>query len=260
MHTRTERVQHSDQDTISYLKQDIVHNALDIWYLQRRDKRYELYTCRVGSDIKAHLSIYRSPEANYVSLGGDPGGAEELLPLVPAKGILLAPLSLQGLVTQKFNRGTIFRNDIMMVMRGEEKLRNPEQATRLSRNHGSEYSTFGASFNMHNAPLEWVQEHLDSDFIFGVFAEGKLASVASVVAWLPQVSVIMSVETKPIFRGRGLGRVVVSAAVLEGLKHSRSCALFVRVDNEQAIGLYRGLGFKKVGEELWIDIGTGLIP
>ncbi|MCL4518229.1 MAG: GNAT family N-acetyltransferase [Thaumarchaeota archaeon] len=70
----------------------------------------------------------------------------------------------------------------------------------------------------------------------------------------------MGVETRQEFRRRGYGSIVVSAAVREALKHSRCCSLFVRSDNEQALGLYWALGFKKIGEELWVDLGTGLIP
>ena len=148
----------------------------------------------------------------------------------------------------------------MVVERGEERLRNPELATRLSRESDIEYSNFGSSFNLPALPIEWIRKRIDEDTIFGAFADGKLASVASLVAWLPQMAVIMGVETKPEFRRRGLGAVAVSAAVREALTLSQSCSLFVRSDNAAALSLYREIGFKKVAEELWIDIGTGLIP
>ena len=186
--------------------------------------------------------------------------AESLLSLVPDKAALIAATELRELIAQKLRCDAEYPNDIMLVRRGEERLRSPERATRLSGQHTVDYSTFGTSFNVWGMPPEWVKERLDNDIIFGSFAEGRLASVASLVAWLPRVSVIMGVETKPEFRGRGLGRIVVSAAVREGLRRSQSCTLFVRSDNERAIGLYRALGFNKVGEELWIDVGTGIVP
>jgi ribosomal protein S18 acetylase RimI-like enzyme len=53
---------------------------------------------------------------------------------------------------------------------------------------------------------------------------------------------------------------VVSATVREGLRRSKSCALFVRSDNYEAVRLYRRLGFGKFGDELSIDRGTGIVP
>jgi ribosomal protein S18 acetylase RimI-like enzyme len=258
--TASERVRLEDPSTISYFEKGIFRNALDIWSLRRGDQRYELYVCRVGAQVKAHLSIYRSPEANYVDLGGDSCVAETLLPRVPYKAVLVTTPRLRDSAMRRLKCDAAFSHDIMVVKRGEETLNDPKEAIRLSRKHDSEYSTFGTSFNIQNLPLEWVQERIDNDIIFGAFAEGKLVSAASLFAWLPQVSVIMSVETKPAFRRRGLGNTVLSAVVREGLKRSQSCALFVRTNNKEAIGLYSSLGFKKVGEEAWIDIGTGLVP
>jgi predicted GNAT family acetyltransferase len=70
----------------------------------------------------------------------------------------------------------------------------------------------------------------------------------------------MGVETKPEFRQKGFASNAVSAAVQEWFKRSRAFSLFVRSDNDRAIALYRSLGFKKKGDELWFDIGTELVP
>src|SRR5487761_457825 len=258
---RAKRAVWGDPHAIAYLGRDIVRNVLDIWNFQRSDKRYQLYVCRAGNDVKSHLGIYTTPEAVYVSLGGEPNAAESLLEFVPEKAVLTAPVMLRHLVERVLRWDAIYPNDIMVVKRGEERLRNSDLATRLSSKSDIEYSTFGSSFNVPAVPMEWIRECLDRDIIFGVFADGnKLASVASLVAWLPQVAIIMGVETKPEFRRRGLGATVVSAAVREALRRSQSCSLFVRSDNAAAVSLYTELGFKKVAEELWIDMGTGLIP
>lgn len=257
---RSEKVQGIDPDVISYLEKDMIRNALDIWYLQHADKRYELHVSRVNGEVRAHLSTYNTPEAIYTNLGGELKAAEELFPLVPSKAVLMTSMTLGHLVTSKLKYDVSYVNDFMLVKRGEETLRNSDSAIRLSRKHDFEYSIFGSSFNVPPMPLEWIRECLNRDIIFGVLSEAKLASVASLVVWLPQVAVIMSVETKPEFRGRGLGSLVVSATVREALRRSESCILWVRSDNENAIGLYSALGFRKIGEELWIDIGTGLAP
>ena len=87
-----------------------------------------------------------------------------------------------------------------------------------------------------------------------------LVSVASATAFHPEISVIIAVETRKEFRRRGYGSSVVSAAVREALDRSRSCALWVAARNAEAQAVYGQLGFKKVGEELWVDIGTGVTP
>jgi ribosomal protein S18 acetylase RimI-like enzyme len=258
---RVERAQSGDLEVIAYLEREIVRNSFDIWNFQSGDKRYELFVSRVGGGIRTHLGIYSTPEAVYVSLGGEPSAAESLLPLVPHKAVVTMTSVFRDLITRMLEYDAIYPNDIMVVNRGEERLRSPDLATRLSRESDIEYSTFGSSFNIPAVPMEWVRERLDKDIIFGAFADGnKLASVASLVAWLPQIAVIMGVETKPEFRRRGLGATVVSAAVREALTLSESCSLFVRSDNGAAVSLYSELGFKKVAGDLWIDIGTGLIP
>ena len=260
MAVRVDRAARDEVDTIAYLGENVLRNALDIWNLEHEGGRYELNLSRVDDKIRAHLSIYRTPEANYVNLGGSEEPAEALLHLLPAKAVLTISPDFKGMIAKEVRYDAIYPNDIMVVGRGEEKLRSPGLAMRLAREHEVEYSTFGSSFNAPRVPLDWTRERLDNDIVFGAFSEGRLASVASVVAWLPQMALIMGVETKKEFRGRGLGGAVVSAAVQEALRRSKLCSLFVRSDNNVALGLYRALGFWKVGEELWVDIGTGMVP
>jgi predicted GNAT family acetyltransferase len=46
----------------------------------------------------------------------------------------------------------------------------------------------------------------------------------------------------------------------EALKNAEAAALFVRSDNYPAIKAYEKIGYKKIGEKLWVDVGTGLKP
>ncbi|HKW04793.1 MAG TPA: GNAT family N-acetyltransferase [Nitrososphaerales archaeon] len=215
---------------------------------------------RADGEVKSHLGLFDTPEAIYANLSGELAYAEGLISLVPSKGVLTAPVEFRELIENRLKADAVFLNDYMEVKRGEEKISNEYSATRLTRKEENEYLTFGSSFNLPELPIEWIREGLDDSLVFGMFVEGKLASVASLAAWLPQVSIIMGVETKPEYRRRGLGTSVVSATVKEGLKRSDSCGLYVRSNNEKAIALYESLGFKKIGEELWFDFGTGMNP
>jgi predicted GNAT family acetyltransferase len=46
----------------------------------------------------------------------------------------------------------------------------------------------------------------------------------------------------------------------EALKYAETAALFVRSDNYSAIRVYEEIGYKKIGEKIWVDVGTGLKP
>ncbi len=245
---------------LSYLGEDLVRNALDIWALTKERSRYDLKVCSLGNEVKAHLGIYKTPEAQYTSLGGDTAAAKALLGYIPGKAVLTIPPTLAELVRTKVRLDAIYPNDIMLVTRGEEELEDSGSVRRLGPSDFAQYSTFGSSFNVGEASKQWAKDRLSKNVIFGVFDEGKLVSVASLAVWLPKTAVILGVETKTEYRRKGFGRIVVSAAVREALRRSESCSLFVRSDNQEAISLYQKLGFKKVGEELWIDIGTGIVP
>jgi ribosomal protein S18 acetylase RimI-like enzyme len=257
---RVERASRDDSDAISYLETQLVRNALDIWNLSHEASEYVLYIGRIANRPLAHLGVYSTPEANYVDLGGIEEAAEPLLGLIPSKAVLTVTPELGSLVRRKLRVDAVYSNDIMVAKRGGERLHHPEMAQRISRDFASEYSNFGSSFNAPRVPIDWIYKRLDEDMVFGVFLENKLVSVASLVAWLPQVAMILGVETKKAFRRRGFGASVVSAALQEALSRSETCGLFVRSDNAEAIGLYQELGFAKAGEELWIDIGTGMVP
>ncbi len=257
---RVERVTRDREQVTGYLQKSPIRNALDIWNLKHDLSRYELYVCHVQGRVRGHLGIYYGEDAKYVTLGGTWRAAEALWHKLPEKAVLTAPPRLGEIVARRLKHDAVFANDIMLVKRGKERLNVQRPIKRLTRDHAVEYSTFGSSFNAPKGQMKWIRDRLKRSFVFGAFSERKLVSVASLVAWLPAVAVIMGVETKMEFRGRGFGSSVVSAAVREGLRRSESCSLFVRSSNSDAIRLYRRLGFRKVGKELWIDRGTGIVP
>lgn len=96
--------------------------------------------------------------------------------------------------------------------------------------------------------------------VYGVFENGQLVSVASAVGGLSKAAFIMGVYTKPEHRRRGYATLATSAAVRDALASSELASLGVREDNLPAIRVYERLGFRRVGEEAWIDLGTGLKP
>jgi predicted GNAT family acetyltransferase len=147
----------------------------------------------------------------------------------------------------------------MLVSRGEERLAGPRAAVELSEKDADGYAAFSPPGSP-QAPIDYALEQLERHPIFGAFDDGKLVAVASLSAFLPDMAVIMAVETQKESRRKGYGGAVVSAAVREALSRSKACSLWVASENMGAIPLYRKLGFKKLGEALWADIGTGQHP
>jgi predicted GNAT family acetyltransferase len=71
---------------------------------------------------------------------------------------------------------------------------------------------------------------------------------------------IGGVYTHPEHRNKGYSTLATSAVTEEALENAEAAALFVRSDNYPAIRAYEKIGYKKIGEKLWVDVGTGLMP
>jgi predicted GNAT family acetyltransferase len=92
------------------------------------------------------------------------------------------------------------------------------------------------------------------------FIDDKLISYAGSFLQLPQVWMIGGVYTHPNYRNRGYATLATSAITEEALNNAGLASLFVRADNYPAIRVYEKIGYKKIGEKLWVDVGTGLKP
>jgi predicted GNAT family acetyltransferase len=95
---------------------------------------------------------------------------------------------------------------------------------------------------------------------YGVFADGRLVSYASSFIQIPQVWMIGGVYTDQRYRSRGYATQATSAATEQALKNAESAALFVRADNTPAIKAYTKIGYRRIGEKVWTDQGTGHKP
>jgi predicted GNAT family acetyltransferase len=96
--------------------------------------------------------------------------------------------------------------------------------------------------------------------IYGVSIDSELVSYAGSFIQLPQVWMIGGVYTHPNHRNKEYATFATSAVTEEALKNAENAALFVRSDNHSAIRVYEKIGYKKIGEKLWVDVGTGLKP
>ncbi|NDJ54802.1 MAG: GNAT family N-acetyltransferase [Chloroflexi bacterium] len=93
------------------------------------------------------------------------------------------------------------------------------------------------------------------DHVVGVFHESQLVAAASIYRWRGFID--PGVITHPDFRGRGLGKAVVSALC----QHVLSAGLGIMIyrsntENLGSVGIAKALGFSHyfVNEGLWLDV------
>jgi len=71
---------------------------------------------------------------------------------------------------------------------------------------------------------------------------------------------IGGVYTQPTRRNKRYATLATSAITEEALGSAEAAALFVRSDNYPAVSVYEKIGYRKIGEKVWVDVGTGLRP
>ena len=77
--------------------------------------------------------------------------------------------------------------------------------------------------------------------------DGRIRFKAEASAWTPSAIQLQQVWTDPELRGRGYARRALSDLCRLLLESTPSVCLFVRAENERAIGLYESIGMKQVG-------------
>jgi GNAT superfamily N-acetyltransferase len=256
---RTERIIEEDPEVIAYLERiDPIRYSADIHNLKWERDYLDFYVCKgEHGEIKSHVSMFKASEATYVSIyGDDEPSIKPLVGMIPKSHAIVEASPQTAEFIGKWIAPTASSKDSwMIVKRGEEKLVSPDAAKRLS----VENAETCAQFPSWPISAEWARVRLARDHVFGIFDEGKLVSVASVIARTPQTALLAGVETLEPYRGKGYATMAVSAATRDALKESETASLFVRSDNGPAIKIYEKLGYRKIGEGVWLDLGTGLL-
>ncbi len=263
--TRVESVRDPSDELRAYLGANPFGNAFVLHDLSHDPDRTELWTARVGGQLRAHLLIHdaREIEVKWVHLFGGPDAAEELLAHLPTRRtVVITEPALVSRVTDRFGATGIYREDIMATERGSARPVGSVLAVRLTGKSAEEYARLVASpaIPLNERVVADHRRHLDDDVVYGVFEDGVLVSVAGTLVRTPEVWIVGGVRTLPRHRRKGYAAQVTSAVTKEALDAVGLAGLYVRQDNDNAIRLYERLGYRKVREGVWIDLGTGLTP
>ncbi|MEM3443194.1 MAG: GNAT family N-acetyltransferase [Candidatus Bathyarchaeia archaeon] len=264
MTLKVEKVDESNkQRVMDFLKFDVVKHVFAIYDLQHDPNHTIMHTAFKNSKLKGYILIYKVLQFPSVVLECKKDFARQLLEYVSENRFILhAPPETLPMIKEKFKDAKTYVENWMLVKRGQANFFRSDVVRRLySEVDAKKLFTLLSSREERRAgTLERRLELIRKMPTYGVFIRDELVSYASSFLQLPEVWMIGGVYTHPNYRNKGYATLATSAVTEEALKNADSAALFVRSDNYPAIRVYEKIGYRKIGEKLWVDIGTGLKP
>jgi len=260
-----EKVNESNkQRVIDFLRLDVIRHVFAFYDIQYEPEHTTMYAAFENEKLKGYILInYSTMEFPSVVLECDSDLAAKLVGYAPKNGYImhirpnLLPIVKEGLPDAKH-----YVEDWMIVNKGGESFFKSELVRRLRTKEDASKLIMLRSTE-EDAPRRTVEGHLNWISrmpVYGVFIGDELVSFAGSFIQVPQVWMIGGVHTHPNHRNKGYATLATSAVTKNALKHAETAALFVRSDNYPAIKVYEKIGYKKLGEKLWVDVGTGMKP
>lgn len=261
---KTVKVDESNKhDLIRWLRCHLLHNLFVIHNLLYEPDKTTTYVSYADDEsLKGFVSIYRDFRVPLIRLDGEKEAADELLKILSENKMLLyCPPSLIERVKVKFPEAKHYLEDQMCVRRNEFRSIDPTPALKLAPIHASQLEKlYSTSHGIFADNKEKCTKLLESLSFYGIVQNSKLVSVAFARQMLPNAWELSGVFTDPDYRCKGYATKVSSAATLEALEYAETVSLYVRHDNAHAVKTYEKLGYRKIDEWYWVDVGTGLAP
>ncbi|MDH5783813.1 MAG: GNAT family N-acetyltransferase [Candidatus Bathyarchaeota archaeon] len=260
-----EKVDESNkQRVIDFLRLEVIRHVFAFHDIQYELEHTTMYVAFENEKLKGYILIYTALEFPSVVLECDSNIAAKLIGYSPENHFIIhaSPPNLLPVIERRFPDAKHYVEDWMMVKKGEASLFRSELVRRLcSKGDASNLAMLRSS--REDRPRRNVKKYHDwisKMPVYGVFIGNELISYAGSFIQLPQVWMIGGVYTHPNHRNKGYATLAISAVTEEALKHAETAALFVRWDNYPAIRVYEKIGYKKLGEKLWVDVGAGIKP
>ena len=258
-----EIAEHNKNRMIEYLKQDIVRHVFAYYDLQHEPEFTTAHAIFENNSLRGYILTYTRADVPSVVLESDPEAARHLIQHSPENNFIMHTLpNLLDAVIESFPNARPYVEDWMVVKKGQAHLHESKNVRRLhTQDDASQLACLlSTRVDRPQGTVEKYAEWLQRMIIYGVFIDNQLASYAGSFLQIPEVWMIGGVYTNPERRNKGYSTMAVSAITREALESAEAAALFVRSDNYPAIRVYKKIGYRKIGEKLWIDIGTGLRP
>jgi RimJ/RimL family protein N-acetyltransferase len=251
------------QRLVEYVKSDIIKHVFAFYDVQYDPEHTAIYAALKKERVIGYILIYSATDVLSVILECEEDAAETLIAHTPENHFIMHTTpNLLPVIKRRFPNAKDYIENWMLVRKPEasfcssrlvKRLRTEEDAAMLAK---LLYERRDRPERMMTKYIEWVTKLP----IYGVFKKDTLVSYAGSFIQLPQVWMIGGVYTDPEHRNKGYALLATSAITEEALKHAEAAALFVRSDNYPAVRVYEKIGYRKIGEKLWIDVGTGLRP
>ena len=256
-------VENNKQRVIDSLRLDIIKHVFALYDIQYEPEHTTMYAASENGNLKGYILIYRVLDFPSIVLECDNDTAEKLIEYTPKNHFIMhIPPNLLPSVKRKFPNAKQYVEDWMLVKQEQANFFKSEHVHRL----GSEDDAARLAIllsNREDRPVGTIEKYMgliSKTLVYGVSIDSELVSYAGSFLQLPQVWMIGGVYTHPNHRNKGYATLATSAVTEEALKNAEAAALFVRSDNYSAIRVYEKIGYKKIGEKLWVDVETGLKP
>jgi RimJ/RimL family protein N-acetyltransferase len=248
---------------IDFLKQDIIKHAFAFYDIQYAQEQTTIYAAFENRKPQGYILIYIGSEFPSIVIECEKTIANELIKYAPKdKFIIHAPPDLLQIITRKFPRAKHYVEDWMLVKKGEASFQKSENVRKLQTEEDASklFTLLETRTDRNAASIKRYFDWISKMPLYGVFLNDELVSYAGSFIQLPQLWMIGGVYTNPKHRNKGYATQATSAITEEALKNAKAAALFVRTDNNPAKKAYEKIGYRKIGEKIWIDVGTGLKP
>jgi GNAT superfamily N-acetyltransferase len=261
---KVEKVNESNKKRImDFLKLDVIRHVFAIYDLQQDPNHTIMHAAFENENLKGYILIYTALQFPSVVLECEKALARQLMEYAPENRFIIhAPVETIPIIKSKYKDAKHYVENWMLAKRGEANFFRSDFVHRLCSETDAHklFNLLSTREDRTSGTVERSLEWIRKMPTYGVFIKDELVSYASSFLQLPEVWMIGGVYTHPNQRNKGYATLATSAVTEETLENAESAALFVRSDNYPAIRVYEKIGYRKIGEKLWVDVGTGLKP
>jgi len=241
------------------------------------DLLYEWDNCDLVLDydlgIKSYRLFWRGIRSDAIHLWSSSGCfdfeqllSQDLLDSLRIDSIIHLHISdqrcIEELIDYLRDKGLVVDKSVFVDMVVDEnsfKPYKPEIARRLTMDYLEEFYElkklqfreyeYHGEFN-----LEDAKKYLGKYRYYGVFDDDRLVGISCRYLALPEIGVVGDVFVHPDYRGRGYGKILTSAITRDIVGYGAEALLHVFKGNERAIHIYEELGYRRIGEKVWISV------
>ena len=251
------------QRLVECVKSDVIKHVFAFYDVQYDPEHTTTYAAFKKNRVMGYILIYTATDVQSVILESEEDAAETLIAHAPENHFIMHTTpNLLPVIKRNFPNAKDYIENWMLIRKPEASFYSSRLVKRLVTEEDAAMlaelllQRTDRPKRMMKRYIEWVKKLP----IYGVFKKDVLVSYAGSFIQLPQVWMIGGVYTDPKHRNKGYALLATSAVTEEALRRAEAAALFVRSDNYHAIRVYEKIGYRKIGEKLWIDVGTGLRP